>query len=61
MEKNGPTTVTMTVRLHADLKNTYDKWAERTGLSRNMLVKMAMQYALDNLVIKTDPKNNQNT
>lgn len=48
-------TVTMTIRIDAALQEEYNKLAARTNRSRNELISMALQYALDNMEIQDDP------
>ena len=45
-------TVTMTIRIERDLQEEYNRLAEKTGRSRNELISMALQYALNNMEIK---------
>ncbi len=45
-------TVTMTIRIDTALQEEYNKLAARTNRSRNELIGMALQYALDNMEIK---------
>lgn len=45
-------TVTMTIRIDASLQEAYNKLAEQTNRSRNELIGMALQYALDNMELK---------
>lgn len=44
--------VTMTIRIDATLQEAYNKLAEQTNRSRNELICMALQYALDNMELK---------
>lgn len=44
--------VTMTVRIDRALQEKYNELAARTNRSRNELIGMALQYALDNMEIK---------
>lgn len=41
--------ITLTIRINKSLRNRYDELAEETGITRNKLISVAMQYALDNL------------
>lgn len=41
--------ITLTIRINESLRNRYDELAEETGITRNKLISVAMQYALDNL------------
>lgn len=47
-------TITMTIRIDASLQEEYNKLAVRTNRSRNELIGMALQYALDNMELKDD-------
>lgn len=51
-------TVTMTIRIDATLQEEYNQLSARTNRSRNELISMALQYALDNMEIKNDSKEN---
>ena len=44
-------TVTMTIRIDATLQEQYNILSSRTNRSRNELINMALQYALDNMEI----------
>lgn len=44
---NTPLTVTLTVRAPSELIRRYDSFSRLTGLSRNMLIKIAMMYAME--------------
>ena len=44
--------VTMTIRIDAALQEEYNNLATQTNRSRNELIGMALQYALDNMEIK---------
>lgn len=44
--------VTMTIRIDRVLQEQYSELAARTNRSRNELIGMALQYALDNMVIQ---------
>ena len=50
-------TVTMTIRIDTALQEEYNKLAARTNRSRNELIGMALQYALDNMEIQDAAKN----
>ncbi len=50
-------TVTMTIRIDAKLQEEYSTLAAKTNRSRNELIGMALQYALDNMLLKTDDEN----
>lgn len=54
-------TVTMTIRIDAALQEEYNKLAARTNRSRNELIGMALQYALDNMEIQDDADGGNNT
>ena len=41
--------VNMTLRINKDLQRRYDEWAYKTNRSRNELMCMALEYALDNI------------
>lgn len=45
-------TVTMTIRIDATLQDEYNKLSAKTNRSRNELISMALQYALDNMELK---------
>ena len=49
-------TVTMTIRIDAILQEEYNQLSAKTNRSRNELISMALQYALDNMELK-DAKN----
>ncbi|MCM1303763.1 MAG: CopG family transcriptional regulator [Lachnospiraceae bacterium] len=44
--------VTMTIRIDRTLQEQYSELASKTNHSRNELICMALQYALDNMVIQ---------
>ena len=44
--------VTMTIRIDRTLQEKYNELSEKTNRSRNELIGMALQYALDNMEIK---------
>lgn len=44
--------VTMTIRINKSLQEKYDKLSAQTNRSRNELINMALQYALDNMEIQ---------
>lgn len=50
-------TVTMTIRIDATLQEEYNKLSAKTNRSRNELISMALQYALDNMEIKNNTTN----
>lgn len=41
--------MTMTIRINESLKKKYDDLAAEIGITRNKLIVIAMQYALENL------------
>ncbi len=45
-------TVTMTIRIDRTLQERYNELSSQTNRSRNQLINMALQYALDNMEIK---------
>jgi len=46
--------VTMTIRIDRTLQEKYNELSSNTNRSRNELIGMALQYALDNMEIKTE-------
>lgn len=44
--------VTMTIRIDRELQEQYNELSAKTGRSRNELIGMALQFALDNMEIK---------
>ena len=44
--------VTMTIRIDRALQERYNELAAKTNRSRNELIGMALQYALDNMEIQ---------
>lgn len=44
--------VTMTIRIDRSLQERYNELSAKTNRSRNELISMAMQYALDNMELK---------
>lgn len=44
--------VTMTIRIDRALQEKYNELSTKTNRSRNELIGMALQYALDNMEIK---------
>ena len=44
--------VTMTIRIDRILQEQFNELAAKTNRSRNELIGMALQYALDNMVIQ---------
>lgn len=47
-------TITMTIRIDKTLQEEYNKLSAKTNRSRNELISMALQYALDNMELKTE-------
>ena len=47
-------TVTMTIRIDRSLQERYNALSARTNRSRNELIGMALQYALDHMEIKDE-------
>ena len=45
-------TVTMTIRIERALQEKYNELAAKTNRSRNELIGMALQFALDNMELK---------
>ena len=45
-------TVTMTIRIDRALQEKYNELAAKTKRSRNELIGMALQFALDNMELK---------
>ena len=45
-------TVTITIRIDRALQEKYNELSARTNRSRNELISMALQYALDNMELK---------
>ncbi|MCM1124626.1 MAG: CopG family transcriptional regulator [Eubacterium sp.] len=45
-------TITMTIRIDRALQEAYNALAAKTNRSRNELISMALQYALDNMELK---------
>ena len=45
-------TVTMTIRIDRALQEKYNELSAWTNRSRNELISMALQYALDNMELK---------
>lgn len=46
--------VTMTIRIDRDLQEEYNHLAAKTNRSRNGLINMALQYAIDNMELKDE-------
>lgn len=46
--------VTMTIRIEKKLQKTYDDLAIKSNRSRNELISMALQYAIENLEFVAD-------
>ena len=49
-------TVTMTIRIDRVLQERYNDLSARTNRSRNELIGMALQYALDHMELRGDPR-----
>lgn len=47
-------TITMTIRIDRTLQEKYNELADKTNRSRNELINMALQYALDNMELKEE-------
>ena len=47
-------TVTMTIRIDRVLQEQYNDLSARTNRSRNELIGMALQYALDHMELRED-------
>lgn len=47
-------TVTMTIRIDRTLQEKYNNLASKTNRSRNELINMALQYALDHMELKDE-------
>ena len=47
-------TVTMTIRIDRALREKYNDLSAKTNRSRNELISMALQYALDNMELKNE-------
>ena len=48
--------VTMTIRIDRSLQESYNELSARTNRSRNELIGMALQFALDHMEIKEKNK-----
>ncbi len=48
--------VTMTIRIDRTLQESYNELSARTNRSRNELIGMALQFALDHMEIKEKDK-----
>lgn len=46
--------ITMTIRIDRDLQEKYNALSTKTNRSRNELISMALQYALDHMEIVDD-------
>lgn len=46
--------VTLTVRLNAELNEQIEEIAQKSGRSRNELINKALKFAFDNLVFNND-------
>ena len=47
-------TVTMTIRIDRALQEKYNDLSRKTNRSRNELINMALQYALDHMELKNE-------
>lgn len=47
-------TVTMTIRIDRTLQEKYNDLSAKTNRSRNELINMALQYALDHMELKNE-------
>lgn len=47
-------TVTMTIRIDRTLQERYNELSAQTNRSRNELIGMALQYALDHMELRND-------
>lgn len=48
--------VTMTIRIDRSLQEKYNRLSNITNRSRNELISMALQYALENMELKQESK-----
>lgn len=48
--------VTMTIRIDRTLQEAYNDLSARTNRSRNELISMALQYALEHMELRMDEK-----
>ncbi|MCI9273444.1 MAG: CopG family transcriptional regulator [Clostridiales bacterium] len=55
--KKEEKSIVMTLRLNRNLQEEFDKLSKRSGRTRNELMCMALQYALDNLEFTPEIKN----
>ena len=46
--------VTMTIRIDRSIQERYNELASKTNRSRNELINMALQYALDHMVVQDE-------
>lgn len=53
--------VTMTIRIDRSLQEAYNELAEKTNRSRNELIGMALQFALDNMELQKKECQRKNT
>lgn len=60
-EKKEDKSVIMTLRLDKDLQKAFDKLATQSDRSRNELMCMALQYALEHLEFIPENKENINS
>ena len=52
VKKNKDESVTIAVRMKKELQERLDKVSAETNRSRNQLINMAIEYALDNLKLE---------
>ena len=52
---------TFSIRIREDIVNRIDVIASQTGRSRNELISMFMEYALDRCVVEDDPADHNQT
>lgn len=52
--------VTMTIRIERKLQEEYNELSAKTNRSRNELIGMALQYAIDHMEIKKESENEEN-
>ncbi len=48
--------VTMTIRIDRTIQEKYNELSARTNRSRNELINMALQFALDHMEIREQPQ-----
>jgi predicted transcriptional regulator len=57
LENREERTVTMTIRLERALQNRLDELANQTNRSRNELIGMALEFAIDNIEVRSTKDN----